>query len=185
MSRASSHIGRVAIMLALLAPTGAGHAADQEVVASVGNFHLLGRGPSRAVLGLGVFNAFQYDPDDVVPAAHVNFYYGGKLWGIGPVVGVMANVEGGVYGFGGLYLDVRIGDRWVLTPFLGAGAYHQGGSRDLGGTFQFRPSVTLAYEFDSGLRVGLNYAHLSNAYLYDTNPSEEEFHISFSFPLGF
>jgi hypothetical protein len=183
VSRVFARIRHAAAALALLASPG--EAADPEIVASWRDFHLLGSGPSRAVLGLGAFNAFQYDPDPVAPAAHAGFFYGGKLWGIGPVAGVMANSEGGVYGFGGLYLDVRIGDRWVLTPFLGAGAYHQGGSRDLGGTFQFRPSATLAYEFDSGFRVGLNYAHLSNAYLYDTNPSEEEFHVSFSFPLGF
>lgn len=187
MNRAlpSRWMGGAAIALGLAADAAPASAADDAVVASWGDFHLLGSGPSRAVLGLGVFNAFEYAPDDAVPAAHADFFYGGKLYGIGPVVGVMANVDGGFYGFGGLYLDVRIGERLVATPFLGVGGYHKGGSRDLGGTFQFRPSFTVAYEFDSGLRVGLNYAHLSNAYLYDTNPSEEEFHITFSFPLGF
>jgi hypothetical protein len=183
MSRASSWIGGAAAALALLSAPAA--AADPEIVASWGDFALLGGGQSRAILGVGVFNAFQFDPDPVVAAAHAGYFHGGKLYGIGPVAGVMANAEGGVFGFGGLYVDVRIGERWVATPFLGVGGYHQGGSRDLGGVLQFRPSFTVAYEFDGGLRVGLNYAHLSNAGLHDSNGSAEEFYLSLSVPLGF
>jgi hypothetical protein len=161
------------------------HAAEPEAVLTVGDISLLGSGPSRAAGGVGVFNAFDYGPDDPVPAAHAEFMYGGKLYGVGPLIGVMANTEGGVYGFGGLYIDVRIGPKWVATPFLGVGGYHRGGSRDLGGVFQFRPSFTVAYELESGLRVGLNYAHLSNAGIHDTNGSDEEFHVTLSWPLGF
>jgi hypothetical protein len=160
-------------------------AAEREPVLTLGDFRLLGSGPSRAVVGVGAFNAFGYAPDDVVPAAHAELMYGGKIYGVGPLIGVMTNTEGGVFGFGGLYLDVRIGKRFVATPFLGVGAYHQSGSRDLDGVLQLRPSFTVAYELDSGIRVGLNYAHISNAGIHDTNPSDEEFHVTLSFPLPF
>jgi hypothetical protein len=107
---------------ALPAAFSAPGAHAEDAVFSVGDFALLGSGPSRTAVGVGVFNAFGYAPDSPVPAAHAELMYGEKLFGIGPLVGVMANSEGGVFGFGGLYIDVRIGEKYMGTPFLGVGA---------------------------------------------------------------
>ena len=64
------------------------------------------------------------------------------------------------------------------------GAYHQGNSRDLGGVFQFREMVDLAYRFDNGQRLGVRVAHISNAHIHEYNPGEEEYYLTYAIPLG-
>ena len=66
----------------------------------------------------------------------------------------MANTEGGLFGYFGLYVDLSVGPIY-FTPQLGLGAYHRGDSRDLGGNFQFRETVELSYRFANGHRAGL------------------------------
>jgi hypothetical protein len=72
----------------------------------------------------------------------------------------------------------------VLTPFAGAGAYNKGDGKDLGGTFEIRSSIEAAYEFENRMRIGLEYAHLSNAGINKQNFGEEEIYLTFSFPIG-
>jgi lipid A 3-O-deacylase len=64
------------------------------------------------------------------------------------------------------------------------GGYHEGDSADLGGVFQFRESIDLAYRFDNGHRLGVRVAHISNAGIHDKNPGEEEILLTYSFSLG-
>jgi hypothetical protein len=99
-------------------------------------------------------------------------------------MGVMANTDGGVFGYGGIYADIKYRNL-VATPFFTVGGYHQGGSKDLGGTFQFRSGMTFAYQFNRGSRLGVRFAHISNASIYDNNPGENEVLLTYAIPLSF
>lgn len=137
---------------------------------SLGGIQLLADEPSYLSFQVG---AFDFSDDDRTAVAYTEFRYGKKLFFIGPVIGIMANTQGGVFGYGGVYADIKYGN-WVATPSVTAGGYRQGGSKDLGGIFQFRSSFTLAYQFDRGARLGVRLAHISNAHIYDNNPGENE-----------
>jgi lipid A 3-O-deacylase len=132
------------------------------------------------MLGLGAFDPFD---NETSIAATLEYRLGPKLWFIGPALGGMANGEGGMFGYVGLYSDISIGN-FYFTPQLGLGAYRRGGSRDLGGVFQFRQSVDLSYRFSNGHRLGLRVAHVSNADLHEQNPGEEEVYLTYSIAIG-
>lgn len=73
----------------------------------------------------------------------------------------------------------------MATPFLGLGGYSEGDDTDLGGVFQFRASLNLAYQFHDGSRFGVRFAHISNAGIHDRNPGEEELLLTYSIPFSF
>jgi hypothetical protein len=49
--------------------------------------------------------------------------------------------------------------------------------------FQFRSSIALSYEFAHKARLGLSFAHISNAGIYDDNPGAEEIYVFYSLPF--
>jgi hypothetical protein len=171
-------------LIAGLATSGPALAEDPEVFAQLGGIEVRGDDESRVALGVGAFNIF---PDGGGDDSAVGFIgelrLGEKLWFIGPAVGVTVNTDGGVYGYVGIYSDFVIGNI-VLTPFSGVGAYSEGDSKDLGGTFEIRSSLEISYEFENRQRIGMVFAHLSNAGINDSNPGEEELMLTYSFPFG-
>jgi hypothetical protein len=100
------------------------------------------------------------------------------------MAGILANREGGVFGYGGVYWDLAAGP-WHLVPALAVGGYRQGDSKDLGGVFQFREAVEIAYQLENGMRLGLQIAHISNAGIYASNPGQEDLMVTVSLPLGY
>jgi lipid A 3-O-deacylase len=134
------------------------------------------------MLGLGAFDPFK-ESDDRSAAANLEYRLGRKLFVIGPALGGMANTDGGLFGYVGIYGDISVGQVY-LTPQVALGGYHQGDSKDLGGVFQFRESADLAYRFDNGQRLGVRVAHISNAHLHEYNPGEEEYYVTYAIPLG-
>jgi hypothetical protein len=87
-----------------------------------------------------------------------------------------------VYGYAGGYADIAL-DRFIVTPLAAVGAYSRGSSQDLGGVFQFRLSLEAAYQLDSGSRIGVKFAHISNAGIDDRNPGENELLATYSIPF--
>ncbi|TVR99487.1 MAG: acyloxyacyl hydrolase [Rhodospirillales bacterium] len=176
---------RRAIQAALVMPVAwslpsAAGAADQasEVFATFGGLELRGRSPHYADFGVGVFGLSQ----NVSAAGRIEVRAGEKWWFLGPAVGLVANTDGGVYGYGGVYADIAIGNV-VVTPLAGLGGYRKGSGRDLGGVFQFRLSLGVSYEFADGSRLGLNVGHLSNAGTQPDNPGQEEVYLSYAIPF--
>src|SRR5919106_1298677 len=96
-------------------------------------------------------------------------------------IGVMPNTDGGVFGYGGVYIDVAWGDA-LITPLVGLGGDAEGGSKDLGGVFQFLASGTVAYAFPNGSRLGIRLSHLSNASIHH-NPGVEDLMLIYSLPF--
>ncbi len=92
--------------------------------------------------------------------------------------------QGGVFGYGGVYADLQLG-QVVITPLGAIGGYRRGGSEDLGGAFQFRLSVAMSSEFGNRSRIGVQYAHISNADIYTVNPGENELLLTYAIPLPF
>ena len=134
------------------------------------------------MLGLGAFDPFKESYDGSA-AATLEYRLGRKLFVIGPAIGGVANTDGGLFGYFGLYSDISAGP-FYFTPMLALGGYHQGDSKDLGGVFQFRESVEFAYRFANGQRLGLRVAHISNAHIHEYNPGEEEYYLTYTLALG-
>lgn len=184
--RLRNHICGVMLGCALpiVMTCGGAHAGGGDHVAfRVGAVEFLGRAPSYIDVGVGVFDVFLEDDDITTPAARIELRWGEKLFFIGPAIGIMANTDGGVFGYGGIYADIRYGN-FVLMPLLAVGGYHQGDSKDLGGVFQFRVGLGLNYQVEGGARIGVRLDHVSNAGTHGSNPGEEELLLTLSVPLA-
>lgn len=171
------------VLLALLG-LGGGAALAQSPSPADRELQLLGDEPSYLDLGAGAFDIQGHREAPTAPEGRVEFRYGQKFLYFGPLAGVLANTQGGVFGYAGFYTEAAWG-RIVLTPVGALGFYHRGGSEDLGGVFQFRTSASLAYEFDGGSRLGVQFAHISNAGLHKRNPGDNEMLATYAFPLPF
>ena len=142
-------------------------------------------------VGIGAFNIEDSNP----LAAELRLEYrpgitalddiwGPAFGGIAPAIGLMANSDGAVFGYGALQADVFLHDDWVVTPALGVGGYHRGGSLDLGGVFQFHLGLTIAYGIAEGQHLGLTWAHISNAGIHESNPSVDSLLVTYRVRLG-
>lgn len=171
-----------ALLAALLVP-GAVAAQDERDFAQWGGLSVRGTAPNYLDVGVGVFDfRAPFDDSERSAAGRLEVRSGKKLWFLGPAIGLMANTNGGVFGYGGIYADIAYGN-FVVTPLAGLGGYRQGDSTDLGGVFQFRLSLSLSYEFENRHRLGLNLAHTSNATIHDRNPGEEELYVTYAIPF--
>jgi lipid A 3-O-deacylase len=140
-------------------------------------------GPGYVTLGAGAFNIFPDFGEDRSVVFLGEYRHGEKLWIFGPMLGITADTDGGINPYAGIYTDFALGSI-VVTPFAGAGYWHEGNSKNLGGNFQFRTGLELAYEMADESRIGLRMTHLSNAGIYDYNPGAEDLMLTYSMSLG-
>ncbi|WP_291316563.1 acyloxyacyl hydrolase [Desulfuromonas sp.] len=162
----------------LVAVLGCGpESSSAQTYARLGPLEVLGDGNSVLEFGVGEFDAFDGDEDAV--AGFAEYRFGRKALFVGPGIGLMANADGAFFGYGSLYADLALG-AWFFTPFTGAGLYEQGDSRDLGGIVQFRSGMTISRRIGDLYLLGVRYAHVSNANLYDDNPGEDELHLTWT-----
>ena len=148
------------------------------VFAEFGGVALRGQAPHYAEFGAGVFDL----ADEDSAAGRIELRGGNKAWFLGPAIGLLANTDGGVFGYGGVYADIAYGS-FVLTPLFAVGGYARGDGPELGGVFQFRSSIGVSYEFPGKARLGLSVAHISNAGIHDENPGAEEIYLFYSLPF--
>jgi len=135
-------------------------------------------------LSAGIFNTLHND-SDTTGQAGVEYRFHQWDFGVRPTVGVSANWDGMVYTYGGINWEVAlVPNRWLLTPSVMAGYYHQGGAKDLGGPFEFREGIELAYQFDNRQRLGLAFQHMSNAHIYNHNPGVESLLVQYAIPVS-
>ena len=89
-------------LVTLLAAAGPAGAADPDFLAfSIGGFDV--------------------NDDETAGEARLEYRSDTRLWLTKPFSGLMVNSDAGVYGYGGLLVDLFIGRRWVLTPSFAAG----------------------------------------------------------------
>lgn len=167
-----------AIALLLIPLTPAFAAEPASIFHQFGNLKIYGDGPHYLDLGLGGFDV----DGESSGAARVELRCGKKVFFVGPAIGLLANTDGGFFAYGGIYADI-VYRKLVVTPFWGAGGYEEGDGKDLGGTFQFRTSITLAYQFDNLSRLGVQAAHISNADLHKDNPGAQNILLTFALPF--
>lgn len=74
-------------------------------------------------------------------------------------------------------------DRWLVSFFSGAGVFKRSRELDLGHTLEFRTGFEFAYRYENGSRLGLAFAHLSNASISDRNPGTELLVVSYTRPF--
>jgi hypothetical protein len=145
---------------------------------AAGGFSLLGSGSNYLDLGVGTLNI----EGATSAGGRVEVRLGEKLWKIGPALGCLADGDGELFGYGGVYVDIAY-RRLVLTPLLAAGIYNKGDGKDLGGPFEFREALTLAWQFHNGLRIGIQVAHISNAHIYPQNPGQQDVLLTVAAPF--
>lgn len=183
--RSLRHAIRALSMVAALIGLGAGAVSAQGTARPMdGGLQLLSDEPSYIDLAAGAFDIQGHRDSPTSGEGRVEFRYGRKLFYIGPAAGVLATTRGGVFGYAGFYADIALG-RLVLTPLGAVGFYSRGSDENLGGSFQFRTSANVAYEFDSGSRLGVQFAHVSNAGIHKRNPGDNEMLVTYGVPLSF
>jgi hypothetical protein len=106
-----------------------------------------------------------------------------KLWIVKPFVGASVNTDRAYHIFGGVLMDIYLGDRIVVTPSFAPGYYDNGNGLNLGHHVEFRSALEISYRFDNRARLGFGYSHVSNAHLSQQNPGVETAFIMFSLPL--
>lgn len=138
--------------------------------------------PAFLTFGAG---SFDMNGGDTTATLSVEYTHDQRLfWEFKPMGGLMATLDGAFYVYGGLAVDIFLGQRFVLTPSFAPGLYMEGGGKDLGHVIEFRSSVELAYRFDNRARLGLDLYHLSNAGLAKRNPGANALMLTYSMPLG-
>ena len=139
------------------------------------------REPDFITIGAG---AFDLNDDHTAAELDIQLRLNTRLWIFRPQVGLFVTSDAGYYAWGGLSTDIYFGRRWVLSPSFGIGGHHEGDGKDLGGTLEFRSALELAYRFDDASRLGLQFGHLSNASIYDSNPGENFLILNYSIPTS-
>jgi hypothetical protein len=148
----------------------------------------------RILLGLGAFAFNEENGGDLAAEARIEYLSGWRVFdqafgprfrGLGPYVALNVNTDGGVFGAGGLFLDLRPLPGIYLRPFGGVGGYSEGAGRDLGGVFQFETGAAAGYRFDNQTEVGILFKHYSNANINDDNPGVNSIMLTVSMPLDF
>jgi lipid A 3-O-deacylase len=144
--------------------------------------------PSYLILNAGVFDLVSHHVQRAEGRLEYRFGDGlfesdGAFRGFKPMVGIMANSGGAVFGYAGFAAPFDWG-KWEFTPAAGMGAYDKGRSLDLGGTFEFHLSLGLSYAITDGTRLGLAIDHISNANTHPKNPGDNSVLATFAIALG-
>lgn len=137
--------------------------------------------PDFLTLGIGGF-----DVNDNESAAEFRIEYRSNrtYLFLKPMIGLLGNSEGGIYGYGGVNLDIYLGSRWVVMPNFAIGGYRRGTAKDLGSVIEFRSGIEIAYRFANAARLGVAISHISNASISNNNPGTESIVLNYSIPLG-
>ena len=132
-------------------------------------------------LGVGYYDLVSNDDD--AADFRLEYRHGSGLWWIKPWLGVEATSDAGLYGAGGILIDIPLGDRFALVPSFGVGAYENGDGKDLGSTVEFRSQIELAYRFENRSRLGVAFSHISNASIGNENPGVEILNLYYHLPI--
>jgi len=178
-------LGRIAAALVLIAGwAGAAHGEGLRF------FHR-GEDPNRLSLSVGMFN-FNDEREHQSAMITGEFLAGyrfisiGEWFKISPKIGGFATADGGVMGYGGLFLEIPLG-RTLFRGFVDVGAYDEGGGRPLGSTALFNVGAEYVYELPDGWQFGLRYSHQSNGGVLNfsgsSNPGSDNALLTVSMPL--
>jgi len=114
----------------------------------------------------------------------LEFRFADRFIFIKPMLGVLFTSKGSVMGYGGIRIDLYLGNHFVVTPNGAVGAFYRGDGKNLGSTIEFKTGAEFAYRFDDHSRLGLQFDHISNAGIGRHNPGTESLVLFWSFPFG-
>jgi hypothetical protein len=137
------------------------------------------------MLGAGAWDvAMPTDSKDTAPLYEIELRMKPGFWYFHPHIGLQGTTDGMVYGYGGVHLDLPIGDHLRFVPSGSVGAYYRGDNgKDLVGTMEFRIGAGLAWRFSNDWRVGVDWYHMSNAGTAHQNPGAEMMLLEVGIPL--
>ncbi len=139
--------------------------------------------PDLFMVHLGMSDVTDFDEETF--EGRIEYSSSRKFYFVGPMVGLMATGKRSVFGYGGLYLDIPLGDRIVIRTAGAIGAFSKGQAKDLGSVFEFHAGLTLAYVFENRARLGVTLTHISNAGLfYRSNPGVDSALLTYAIPIG-
>ncbi|MGH7858091.1 MAG: acyloxyacyl hydrolase, partial [Candidatus Binatia bacterium] len=149
---------------------------------------LVGSGPSLLNLGAGASDLSHIGGTEAragtAAGGQVELRFGRKILFVSPLAGVLANSDGGVMGYAGGAFELAW-RRLRVSPVLSLGAYEEGDSKLLGGVFLFHVGGNGMVELDNGIRIGVTFAHISNAFIHEENPGTEFVMLGAMMPLPF
>ena len=171
--------------LAAIAAFGSALLAASPALADNGSLPAIVAAPddgSLLAVGAGAYNVLQDKK-----SAELRLEYRSALrllYVIQPVIGGFATNRGTLYGYGGLRIDLMLGEHVVLTPSAAVGFWRAGSGKELGSTIEFKTGAELAWRFADASRLGISFDHISNAGLTLHNPGVETLLLIYSLPLG-
>jgi hypothetical protein len=133
-------------------------------------------------LSVGMYNPFSHRKG---AALNLEWQPGVRIVGvIQPLFGGMVTTRGGVMGYGGLGVPIKLSEHFMFMPSLGAGAYNEGSGEDLHRTFVYRGAAELAYVFDDQSRLGLNLQLISNGRSFHPHDRSEVIGLVYTMPFN-
>ena len=139
--------------------------------------------PAGFAISAGAFDVGKGDPTGQLGAqvrwSSFALPLGALRLPIEPATGLFVTGDEAVYGYLSFRLDLSRAladwpwEGWRVVPFTGVGLFESGDGKDLGGAVEFRSGLEVSRRAGRAGWLGLSYAHLSNAGLYDDNPGEE------------
>lgn len=125
-------------------------------------------------VGVGQYDIIPNDNKSIATYLQYRFGVGPEqssgFLGVKPIIGAMANTDGGLFGYMGLAAPFTIGSGgFQIEPAAGFGAYSRGHSTNLGGTFEFHLGLSATQRIGQALRVGIGLNHISNANIHLKN----------------
>ncbi|HXY99930.1 MAG TPA: acyloxyacyl hydrolase [Stellaceae bacterium] len=138
--------------------------------------------PDLLSVGAGAYNALRESREAELRLEYLFSYR--FLYIVRPMAGMFATNERSFYGYGGICLDLEVGQHFVIMPEAASGFWSRGNGKDLGGPVEFKTGGEVAYRFDNFSRLGLLFDHTSNAGIYNRNPGVESALVVFSIPIG-
>ena len=127
---------------------------------------------------------FDVNDNETTAQARLEYRSDLKLLWLKPFSGVMVNYDSGVYGYGGVLLDLFLGRRVVVTPSFAVGVHEQGASKNLGAAIEFLSQIEVGFRFDDRSRLSLSFDHMSNAGIDNTNPGTEALVLTYAVPFS-
>ena len=132
--------------------------------------------PALVTFSAGVFDLVSHRTQEF--EGRVEYRHGQGLFetdgifrGFKPMVGIMGNSAGAVFGYGGFAVPFAFDNgRWEFVPSGAIGGYHEGDGIFLGGTFEFHVGVSASYAISRNTRLGVAIYHISNANTHRKNP---------------
>lgn len=143
--------------------------------------------PDLIGVGGGYFDVQDNQPRDQAADFRLEYRFGSALleagdwFAVRPWLGTEVTSDGGIYGAGGLVVDIPIGPL-NFSPSFGAGLHYDGNGKQLGSAVEFRSQAELSYRFQNDSRLSIAYGHISNAGLTEQNPGAEILTVYWHFP---